>query len=130
MISVQNLETRPDGEKHYVVFNIERHGSRIYFERVCDESGSYEMLTPLKARQIARALLAVSTGIKRDANAIGSREARLHRLKALMPAYSAREAAKCLDFIYLMGLDGCDFDDMGDDEIEEFIKDWRETCQA
>lgn len=130
MISVQNLETRPDGEKHYVVFNIERHGGRIYFGRVCDELSSYEMLTPLKARQIARALLAVSTGIKRDANAIGSREARLRRLKAFMPDCSAGEAAKCLDFVYSMGLDGCDLDDMGDDEIEEFIKDWRETWQA
>lgn len=130
MISVQNLEVRPSGKKHYVVFNIERHKKRIYFGRVCDESSSYEMLTPLKARQIARALLAFSTGKKRDVNMIGSRDARVYRFKTFMPGCSYWEADKCLEYCMSIGLDGSDIDEMGDDEIEELIKDWRETCQA
>lgn len=125
MISVQNLETRPNGEKHYVVFNIERHGSRIYFGRVCDESSSYEMLTPLKARQIARALLLVASGNKSDLTAIGSAEARVYRFKTLMPGCSDWEAEKCLEYCMSIGLDGDDIDEMGDDEIEELIKEWR-----
>ena len=65
MTDILNLEVRPDGSKHSVVFSVDREKNYVRFGRIGDDASSCDKLTELKARQIADNLLRV-TGTFRE----------------------------------------------------------------
>ena len=70
MTDILNLEIRPDGSKHSVVFSVDREKNYVRFGRIGDDASSCDKLTELKARQIADNLLRV-TGTFREEVASG-----------------------------------------------------------
>nr|DAG77091.1 MAG TPA: hypothetical protein [Caudoviricetes sp.] len=66
MTDILNLEVRPDGSKHYVLFSVEREKNYVRFRRDGEDSISSDKLTEFKARQIADHLLRVTGTFMED----------------------------------------------------------------